>query len=176
LDADQMNPNTWEREAVERQRELYRQEGPDAWQKAAVIVRTWRQYGLVVEITASVSLTRCGASLSTARGSETSLACRSATRAPMLGWVRHAVYAVTHRLGPRGGLLFSSRTPRCWPAADGLGRLQEAWGSSTFSLRCPFNEEREPDVDNGLRTMQQASVDAPTNGNRKGTPTPTVVW
>lgn len=33
-DEDQMNPITWQREAVERQRELYRQEGPDAWENA----------------------------------------------------------------------------------------------------------------------------------------------
>jgi hypothetical protein len=33
-DENQMNPITWQREAIERQRELYRQEGPDAWEKA----------------------------------------------------------------------------------------------------------------------------------------------
>lgn len=146
-----------------------------AARQPAVIVRTWRQYGLVVEITASVSLTRCGASLSTARGSGTSPACRSATRGPMLGWFGTLSMPWPARRPP-----FFKPYSKCGPAADGLGRLQEAWRSSTFSLRCPFNEERDcslkrPDVDNGLRTMQQASVDAPTNGNREGTPTPTVV-
>ena len=33
-DEDQLNPDTWQREAVERQRELYSQEGPDAWKKS----------------------------------------------------------------------------------------------------------------------------------------------
>lgn len=34
LDDDQLNPVTWEHEAVEHQRELYREEGPHAWEKA----------------------------------------------------------------------------------------------------------------------------------------------
>jgi hypothetical protein len=34
LDDDQLSPVIWEHEAVERQRELYRLEGPDAWQNA----------------------------------------------------------------------------------------------------------------------------------------------
>jgi len=38
-DDDQMNPVTWEHEAVEHQRELYRQEGPDAWEKAYSEIR-----------------------------------------------------------------------------------------------------------------------------------------
>jgi hypothetical protein len=34
LDDDDLSPVTWEREAVEHQRELYRQDGPEAWEKA----------------------------------------------------------------------------------------------------------------------------------------------
>jgi hypothetical protein len=38
-DDDQMNPASWEHEAVERQSELYRQEGSDAWEKAYSEIR-----------------------------------------------------------------------------------------------------------------------------------------
>jgi hypothetical protein len=34
LDDSQLSPIIWQHDAVERERELYRMEGPDAWQSA----------------------------------------------------------------------------------------------------------------------------------------------